>query len=1095
MPFIKKNDPKKSPVSAKTRKTFIGRSNELRFFVECVLKPEEVIHNIISISGQGGVGKSTLLTQFIDEANAIHYKDYCLTALVDERQATPTSMMERFADQLSIKGEFEKAVNQYNEALRKLQIDQNNARDTFWRKTATDITGSLVKDVPVVGGILEKGATPTIGYLFDEIHYHHLLKDAKRLEDPISNLTKVFVEELNRLAEIEITLSSHRTKRRQRIILFFDTFEDLAPEAAPWLLDYFLQADINSNIVLVIAGRDSIDRSIPQDSKRWLPYYDNNIIYSIYLDSFTEEETRSYLNERNITDFARVATIWQLSHGLPLYLGLLTSNLRGDVDPMADVVVNFLRWIPEKEKIKRRLALDAALLSRSFNQDDLAAFTYYCSLDEDEQATLYHWLIGLPFVRSNIHDGRHTYHNIVQELFGRYLYQRSQREYYITRRMLADFYEGLLKKDPKGEKHNLEEHWLELLLALVHQLFFLPSEFDHIRAIEYVITAYYGVEKENESIIAKALRDLCQEPFIHAISPSAQQTIKMLIQFIEDDLDTQEFLIAITYILNKISQMASFSKRLLARVYRSRGNAYRFSKQYPQAIADFDHAIHLSPKDALLYSNRGRTYQDSKQYPQAIADFDHAIHLSPKDALLYTDRGRTYQDSKQYPQAIADFDHAIHLSPKDAWATLRRGTTYLSMGNFQEALKNFDRVIELDLDHKHYVQEKKGIALYELGRYQESVEAFNEALAISSACPVSWKALGKAYKALYTQDEAASLLQKTLVPDTDTIPVIRSRAEAMYGIECYKQALAEIDRAVQLNPNLSTSLSLRAYIYQSMNHLEEAMKDFKVSIELDKEFEHEGYKQIGRMLLSLERNQEAIDAFTKALITYPTCDSCWRLLNLAVESTKSTGYYEQALNDITQSIKLNPTNANFLVMRSEIYKALGRYEPALSDINCAMQIDQNQQMLVYNSRGLLLSYLGRYEEAIESYKQALKDETNSFYILYNIAVVMVHWKGLSNTQTYVDAAREALLALTDPTEQDARLYGLGGLEALIGNSDQALDYLQQIPTEVTDWARDDIAWLGLRTTPRFQALVFGKAYSQSTGAIGKSDSSESAQEA
>ena len=117
---------------------------------------------------------------------------------------------------------------------------------------------------------------------------------------------------------------------------------------------------------------------------------------------------------------------------MPLYLGLLTSNPQGEVDPTKDVVDNFLRWIPEREHVKRRLALDAALLTKPFNQDDLEAFTY---LPEQERLDLYYWLTGLSFVYPQ--EGRFRYHELAQDLFSRHLYQRSKKEYYTTRRGLA----------------------------------------------------------------------------------------------------------------------------------------------------------------------------------------------------------------------------------------------------------------------------------------------------------------------------------------------------------------------------------------------------------------------------------------------------------------------------------------------------------------------------------------------------------------------------------------------------------------------------------------------------------------------------------
>ncbi len=65
MPFIKKNDAQNAQPSS----SFIGRTGEIFFFVHNILRPEAPTHNILSISGQGGVGKSTLLARFMAEAH------------------------------------------------------------------------------------------------------------------------------------------------------------------------------------------------------------------------------------------------------------------------------------------------------------------------------------------------------------------------------------------------------------------------------------------------------------------------------------------------------------------------------------------------------------------------------------------------------------------------------------------------------------------------------------------------------------------------------------------------------------------------------------------------------------------------------------------------------------------------------------------------------------------------------------------------------------------------------------------------------------------------------------------------------------------
>src|SRR5438477_7615012 len=157
MPFVKRTNTKHSQRSVDVRKIFIGRTTELHFFVEHILTPGDPSHNIISISGEGGVGKSTLLERFIDEAHSPHFKEYCLVALVNEQQTTPFSVMEKFAQELSEAGtplpEFDKALTRYKETLRKLQIEREAAKENAVRETV-DIVGAIVEEVPVVGGIL-----------------------------------------------------------------------------------------------------------------------------------------------------------------------------------------------------------------------------------------------------------------------------------------------------------------------------------------------------------------------------------------------------------------------------------------------------------------------------------------------------------------------------------------------------------------------------------------------------------------------------------------------------------------------------------------------------------------------------------------------------------------------------------------------------------------------------------------------------------------------------------------------------------------------------------------------------------------------------
>jgi tetratricopeptide (TPR) repeat protein len=806
MPFVRKTDLPGSQPPTDTRKLFIGRTGELLFFVQNILKPKEPTHNIISIWGQGGVGKSTLLSRFIDEAHAADFKDYCLTAIVDERQITPVGIMGKFADQLHITGNFEKALRQYKEALRKLQAEQETMQERVLPRVP-DFTGAAVEGVPIAGPLLREGVKATTGHLLEKYHTMHLHRDKERLDDPVDDLTRAFVEELNRLTDTQITSSSQQAKRHRRVILFFDTFEQLAAVATPWLLDYFLQANISNNVVLIVAGRDPIERSTPAELRRWLPYLDDQIVYSISLDSFTEIETRAYLAIRGITDTDRIATILQLSGGLPLYLGLLTSNPLGQVDPTKDVVVNFLRWIPEQEQVKRQLALDAALLSRPFNRDDLEAFSY---LPEEKRSDLYHWLIELPFVRISPQDGRHNYHDLVQALFSRHLYQRSRREYYATRRALVDYYRGQLEKIKvegqkaiygQGRSIYRSAEWLELTMAIAYQLFLQIDDESHQSAVEQVLFAHEYTAQTGE--IIRVLRKLIQEQVSNQLNSNAEQSIKLLLKYLEADPPVQfqwhELVVVTETLLKTVALKPSFPVDQLAYIYRKRGFAYKRLKEYDLAIADYNRAIELSPNYARAYASRGSAYRSLREYDLAIADYNRALELWPDYPWIYAGRGRTYSYRKEYIQSINDLNHAIEIAPNYAWAYFVRGSTHLWLKDRVQAKEDFIQSLELN---------PKDIYV----RWM-----------------VEWSGMGKER----LDAEVIQHLEAIAALDPENYWALVCRGVVLWLTRHFEEALLVLDQAILLKPAAWDSYFWKGMAYASLMQDEAAIEAIEQSLELE----------------------------------------------------------------------------------------------------------------------------------------------------------------------------------------------------------------------------------------------------------------------
>jgi tetratricopeptide (TPR) repeat protein len=868
MPFKKPDSrasSKDSQSSTKARKIFIGRTQELDFFVEKILKPDVPAYNIISISGEGGIGKTELLHQFRDKARSPEFKEYCLTAWADERQTTPAAIMEKFAKDLPKEGDFEKALDKYKMLVLKQKSAREVALEAAMNKVP-DIGGAVVSMVPFAGEILKLGVSTGLEPFADAALNRQVFKDAKRLEHPVGDLTSAFVQHINGLAEFK------RGKLRRRVILFFDTFEQLGLEAASWLLEYVLTSDLSYNIVLVAGGRVPIDASTPDDPKAWLPFKEDETIYSRAIKSFTEDETREYLKERGITEPERVAAVWQSSHGLPLFLTLLTSSLRGEIDPTEDVVVNFLRWIPPEEDVKQQLTLDGAFFSRPFNRDDLEAFEFlpkdfaYLPENKSEQTKLYNWLIRQDFVVRIPQNGRYSYQNLVKELFSSYRYQLSQRRYFATRKALIDYYQRLLEiiQSERGNGVYDSAEWLELAQALAYQLFMLPDEASHVKAIGRVLAAFHK-SKQKEAMLG-TLRRLAQGQPDKQVTDDTRKVAEQLIQYIEADLESPELLAAANFLLEKVARVPSFSPEILSYIFRNRGMTLLILNDPQQAIKDFNRSIELRPDEGWIYGVRGFAYTLISDIRPAIEDFNHALKSDPDEGWIYMGRGLAnlaigetqqaikdleraveldsnnagiyairsfvYLATNEFEKAIEDSNHALEMAPNEARLYLFRGIVNLVAQNNQQAIEDMNRVCEL-FPNWMYGYIGRGLVYASLHEPQQAIEDFDRAISLAPLLAEPYTLRGNAFALLNRPEQAIEDLNRALelAPNSSRAYVRRGFVYSTQNKQ--EQAIEDFSHALELAPNLGEAYSGRGVAHSALNQFEQAIADCDHAVELD----------------------------------------------------------------------------------------------------------------------------------------------------------------------------------------------------------------------------------------------------------------------
>lgn len=85
-----------------------------------------------------------------------------------------------------------------------------------------------------------------------------------------------------------------------------------------------------------------------------------------------------------------------------------------------------------------------------------------------------------------------------------------------------------------------------------------------------------------------------------------------------------------------------------------------------EAMAAYDLAVRTDPDSAWAYNNRGNAYRRSGRYHNALLDYNQAIRLAPQLAEAYAGRAFIYTLLSKDKEARDDVSRAVELGFKPA---------------------------------------------------------------------------------------------------------------------------------------------------------------------------------------------------------------------------------------------------------------------------------------------------------------------------------------------------------------------------------------------------------------------------------------------
>jgi serine/threonine protein kinase/tetratricopeptide (TPR) repeat protein len=363
--------------------------------------------------------------------------------------------------------------------------------------------------------------------------------------------------------------------------------------------------------------------------------------------------------------------------------------------------------------------------------------------------------------------------------------------------------------------------------------------------------------------------------------------------------------------------------------------------------------ITTSSPEAYKYYSEGRKYHLAGENRKSIELMERALAIDPEFAMAYRSLAMSYNNLFMFSQRTKYIQKALEFSDRlsERERLLIEGDFYKeSETTNDKAIEVLDKVIGL-YPEDEIANHNIGIIYYELEEWDKAIPYYEACREQKAKFVYSFTQLADSYAAKGMYDKAEGILRDYIKDISDHFAVRQQLAWHCIDQGKLDLALAEVDKALYLDPTDFGNFMIKGDIYLYKGELGKAEEEYR------------------NLLASSEPAAQGIGMFRMIYLLQ---------LNGKFEHAKEIG--KQAV-ELTQKLGQKFWEAMCHILVARLYLRTGNYDAALKECeeawNSALEagsLDYQRQAL--HLKGFVLVEKGAMEEAQQAAND-LKDMINS----------------------------------------------------------------------------------------------------------------------